>query len=255
MDNLPTPSPGDVIAVGDIHARYDLLERLLDHVRGTQAVIIFLGDIIDRGGQDIQVVETIRKLTEDPESEGLSNVFCLMGNHEDMLIDAMTGPMAQTLLWLHNGGNFDQYDVLSEHLEWFEQLPIYMTIDETLFIHGGLVPGHDPLELIEKGQASKLLWMRSPFLETGPRFEEWNPNLKQVIFGHTPKFDVGEGLPYTIPDGICIDSGAYFTNVLTAYNVTTGTFYSYTTNDESTAAVRHKRTVPSLTGSTDSCDG
>lgn len=255
MDNLPTPSPGDVIAVGDIHARYDLLEKLIEHVRDTQAVIIFLGDIIDRGGQDIQVVETIRKLTEDPESEGLSNVFCLMGNHEGMLIDALTGPMQSTLLWMQNGGNFDQYDVLSEHLEWFEQLPIFMTIDETMFIHAGIYPGVDPTDTINKGKTENLLWMREPFLSYGPEFEKWNPGLKQVIFGHTPKFDVGEGLPYTIPDGICIDTGAFWTNVLTAYNVTTETFYSYTTNDESTASVRHECTVSSLTGSTDSCDG
>ena len=74
--------PGDVIAVGDIHARYDLLEKLIDRVRGSLAVVIFLGDIIDRGGEDIAVVSKIRHMTENPDDYGLSNVFCLMGNHE-----------------------------------------------------------------------------------------------------------------------------------------------------------------------------
>lgn len=41
--------PGDIIAVGDIHARYDLFEEFLNHVRGSQATVILLGDIIDRG--------------------------------------------------------------------------------------------------------------------------------------------------------------------------------------------------------------
>lgn len=221
-------APGDVIAVGDIHGRYDLLDLFLEKVQNTRAVIIFLGDIIDRGGQDIQVVERIRKLTEDPESEGLSNVFCLMGNHENMLIDAVTGPMQSTLLWMQNGGNFDQYDVLTEHLEWFENLPIYMTIGETLFIHAGHFPGKDPLDTINAGKTDKILWIREPFLSYGPEFEKWNPDLKQVIFGHTPKFGEGEGLPYTIPDGICLDTGAYWTGVLTAYNVTQGSFYQFT---------------------------
>ena len=161
-----TINPGDVIAVGDIHARYDLLDKFLKKVANTQAVVIFLGDIIDRGGQDIQVVERIRKLTEDPESEGLSNVFCLMGNHEDMFIDACEGPFQCSLSWLQNGGNFEQMGDLQEHLEWFQQLPIYMTIGDTLFIHAGCYPGKDPFDAINKGRTKSLLWMRSPFLST-----------------------------------------------------------------------------------------
>jgi hypothetical protein len=62
----------------------------------------------------------------------------------------------------------------------------------------------------------------------GPKFEDWNPGLKQVIFGHTPKFGVGEGKPYTIPQGICIDTGAYWTGILTAYNVTQEVFMEFT---------------------------
>jgi len=221
-------NPGDCVAVGDIHARYDLLELLLEEVAGTQAVLIFLGDILDRGGQDIQVVERIRKLTEDPESEGLSNVFCLKGNHEDMFVKAVTGTGDDWGTWLHNGGNFEQFGELQEHLEWFDELPIYMTVHETLFVHGGLVPGRDPHELVASGREGTLLWMREPFLSRGPEFEKWNPDLKQIVFGHTPKLDEGEGLPYTIPDGICIDTGAFFTGVLTAYNVTQSAYYQFT---------------------------
>lgn len=218
-------TPGDVIAVGDIHARYDLLEKFIDHVRGTLAVVVFLGDIIDRGGQDIEVVRVIRKLTEEPEFAGLSNVFCLLGNHEDMLINAMTGGGEEWSLWMHNGGNFEQYGELQENLEWFEQLPIYMTIHETMFIHAGIIPSKDPFDSINQGQTNRLLWMRSPFLEFGPRFEDWNPNLKQIVFGHTPSEDAK---PYTIPGGgVCIDSGAFFSDVLTAFNVTKNTFYQF----------------------------
>jgi serine/threonine protein phosphatase 1 len=173
-------------------------------------------------------VEAIRKLTEDPEFAGLSNVFCLKGNHEDLFVKAITGTGDDWGTWLHNGGNFEQFGELQEHLEWFDELPIYMTIGDTLFVHGGLVPGRDPYELVESGKEGTLLWIREPFLSRGPEFEKWNPELKQVVFGHTPKFEEGEGLPYTIPDGICLDSGAYWTGVLTAYNVTQGAFYQFT---------------------------
>ena len=114
-------NPGDVIAVGDIHARFDLLEKFIEHVRGTLAVVVFLGDIVDRGGQDIQVAETIRKLTEEPDTAGLSNVFCLKGNHEDMFVKAVTGTRDDWGTWLHNGGNFEQFGELQELFEWFDE--------------------------------------------------------------------------------------------------------------------------------------
>jgi serine/threonine protein phosphatase 1 len=230
--------PGDILAVGDVHAKYDLLEKFVSRVRGTLAVVVFLGDIIDRGGQDIQVVNRIRHMTESPEDYGLDLVMCLTGNHERMFVDAVQGPSENLYLWLQNGGNFEQFGELQEHTKWFEELPIYVTIGDTLFVHAGIVPGRDPYELVEKGHVDRLVWIREPFLSMGPQFEKWNPDLKRVVFGHTPKFEIGEGLPYTIPDGVCIDSGAFFTDVLTAYNTTQDTFYQFTTktNAEATAA-------------------
>lgn len=221
-----------MIAVGDIHGRYDLFELFLDKVRGSLACVILLGDIIDRGGQDIAVLNKVKELLDEPEREGLSNFFCLMGNHEAMFVDAVTGPSSSWQLWLQNGGNFEQYHDMQEHLEWIAELPVYMTVGDTLFIHAGIVPGRDPYELVDKGQVDRLLWMREPFLTYGPEFEKWNPELKQVVFGHTPN-ELGQ--PYTIPDGICIDTGAFFTNRLTAYNVTKQTFYQFTVDDKATA--------------------
>ena len=221
--------PGDILAVGDIHARYDLLSAFIERVRGSQAIVIFLGDIIDRGGDDLKVLEEIRHMTEDPDAYGLSNVFCLMGNHEGMFVDAVQGLGSEFNLWLQNGGNFEQYGDMQEHLQWIADLPVYITIGDTLFIHAGNYPGKDPFDTINSGKTDNILWMREPFLEEGPQFEKWNPNLKKVVFGHTPKMGEGMGQPYTIPDGICIDTGAYFTGVLTSYNATQEVFYQFTT--------------------------
>lgn len=219
-------NPGDVIAVGDIHARYDLLEMFLEYVQGSLACVILLGDIIDRGGDDIKILNVVSSLIREPEIIGLSNFFCLMGNHEDLFIDAVTGPGDDWALWLHNGGNFEAYGEMQEHLDWLQELPIYLTIGDTLFIHGGIYPGKDPFETINKGKTKNLLWMRSPFLECGPEFEKWNSELKKVVFGHTPGDDFK---PYTIPGGgICIDTGAFHSGILTAYNVTQDVFYQFT---------------------------
>lgn len=216
--------PGDLIAVGDVHGRYDLLKLFLEHVQGSLACVILLGDIIDRGGQDIEVLNVVSSLLREPEIIGLSNFFCLMGNHEAMFVDAVVGSGEQWGLWLQNGGNFEQYGEMQEHLEWIAELPVYMTVGDTMFSHAGIVPGRDPYELVDKGKVDTLLWMREPFLSRGPEFEKWNPDLKQIVFGHTPN-DLGQ--PYRIPDGICIDTGAFYTNVLTAYNVTQETFYQF----------------------------
>lgn len=219
-------NPGDVIAVGDVHARYDLFEQFLEYVQGSLACVIMLGDIIDRGGDDVKVLNVVSSLLREPELIGLSNFFCLMGNHEDLFIDAVTGPGDDWALWLQNGGNFEAYGEMQEHLDWIEELPIYLTIGDTLFIHGGIYPGKDPFETINSGKTKNLLWMRSPFLECGPEFEKWNPALKKVVFGHTPRDDFK---PYTIPGGgICIDTGAFRSGILTAYNVTQDVFYQFT---------------------------
>ena len=229
--------PGDVIAVGDIHACYPLLEQFLEFVEGTLATVILLGDLIDRGGDDMKVLRTVEHLLNAPMDFGVSNAFCLMGNHEAMFVDAMTGSGADYVLWLQNGGNFEDFSEMQDHLEWLAELPVYMTVDDTMFIHAGIVPGRDPYELVDAGKVDRLLWMREPFLSMGPQFEKWNPELEKIVFGHTPKTGVGEGKPYTIPDGICIDSGAFFTGVLTAYNASQDTFYQFTApaNVEKTA--------------------
>jgi len=218
-----TIQPGDIIAVGDIHARYDLFDQFLNHVRDTEAIVVLLGDIIDRGGDDLRVLNKVKELLDEPEKEGLTNLFCLMGNHEAMMVDAFTGSSTSLLLWLQNGGNFEQYAEMQDHLQWVADLPVYITIGDTMFIHAGFWPGKDPVDTINAGKTDSILWMRDPFLTQGPMFEKWNPELKQVVFGHTPQGPE----PYRIPNGICIDTGAYFTGVLTSYNVTQDTFTSY----------------------------
>ena len=52
-------------AIGDIHGRHDLLERLIDQIKqdrqtlpeGTKCTIVFLGDYIDRGLQSRSVID------------------------------------------------------------------------------------------------------------------------------------------------------------------------------------------------------
>jgi hypothetical protein len=141
-----------------------------------------------------------------------------------------------TLEWLRNGGNFeDKFEMIDNHAAWLTQLPVYIIIGETLFIHGGIFPGKDPAVEVKNLRTDSLLWMRGSFLKFGPEFEKWNPNLKKVIHGHTPtifeeyneKNNLGFA-PVVTKDRVNIDTGACFKGetpgFLTAYNVTQNTF-------------------------------
>lgn len=99
-----------IIAIGDIHGRFDLLEALRGHVEGYLKVktpwgldagweVIQLGDKNDRGKDSYLVAEHFRSL----KLLFPSQVHCLLGNHEEMLIDACKNPGHDRLLWWNGG--------------------------------------------------------------------------------------------------------------------------------------------------------
>ncbi|MCZ6448103.1 MAG: metallophosphoesterase, partial [Alphaproteobacteria bacterium] len=100
------PDNSRVYAVGDIHGRADLLERLHDLIRADAApfhdhrkAIVYLGDYIDRGPSSREVLDTL-VTSSLPGFEAVH----LKGNHEDLLLrfldDAQTG-----LNWTMMGGD------------------------------------------------------------------------------------------------------------------------------------------------------
>jgi serine/threonine protein phosphatase 1 len=155
-----------------------------------------------------------------------------MGNHERMFLNALDDPSSY-VLWVQNGGNYDQVgEIEREHKEWIRELPLYMTIADTLFIHAGIYPGHDPAESIAEGRGDALLWIRQPFLTYEPEFEGWNPRLKKVVHGHTPTIfeePPQDYIPVVAGQRVNIDTGAYSKprGRLTAYNVTQNTFHQF----------------------------
>jgi serine/threonine protein phosphatase 1 len=222
-------NPGDVIAVGDIHGRLDLLDAFLDYVKGTQTTVILLGDLIDRGPNDLGVLERVEKLLEEPGAWGLEAAYALRGNHEQMYLDACEG--FDVDVWANNGGRYQELNQLSLHSNWIRNLPIYMVVGETLFTHAGTFPGKDPAESVEAGRIESLVWVREPFMTIGPQLEKWTDKIKRVVHGHTPFFEddqLGQVNVSQKGDRIGIDSGGYFTGILTSYNSTKGTFQKHT---------------------------
>lgn len=202
----------DILAVGDLHGRYDLLEQVLDRLapRHAGSRLVFLGDYIDRGPDSRQVVERLIALgRERPDT-----VF-LKGNHEELLLDALEGRRLE--LWLLNGGleTLASYGLAgleppgpetlsrlpADHLEFFRGLRLYFESQSYLLVHAGV----DPELGLEKQDARDLLWIRDRFFQApGHRLG------KTVVFGHTPFEE-----PLRGPGLIGIDTGAVYDNALT----------------------------------------
>jgi hypothetical protein len=210
--------PDSVIALGDCHGQVDHFNEFLQWVKGSGARIILLGDLIDRSsspGADLIILNKVRDLIQDPESWGLESFITLKGNHEVLFLNAVDGYGWED--WVRNGGDWREFENLKEHAEWIRTLPYFITIGETLFTHSGGVYGKNPQDFMESFHLrEEFVWSRTT-PHRGSGLNKWSKTLTKSVFGHSPRKD---GKPYQVGDAICLDSGCYFSGVLTAYNST-----------------------------------
>lgn len=220
-NNIP---PDSVIALGDCHGQIDLLNLFVEWVRGSGARVIFLGDLCDRAkkpGDDIRVFDLVRSMCDGPEDFGLESCTSLIGNHEMLLLGTFEGYGWED--WVRNGGAWEEWKELSKHESWIKQLPYYVTVGDTLFTHSGGIYGKDPKEFMNSHTTrEQFVWSRTACLK-GAGLKEWSNTLRKSVFGHTPGGDV----PYRMGDSVCIDTAAFMTGKLTAYNATYNTFNQF----------------------------
>lgn len=198
---------GRIFAIGDIHGCYAKLRALLDRMPIDWAAdrVVFIGDYIDRGPESAAVVEFMTQLqAERPE------IVFLKGNHEDMLVNYLSGRDRMT--YLYNGGQqtldsylraagpLGDYPIPDHHLRFYRSLKLYFETEEYIFVHAGMRAGIP----LERQDPQDLLWIREPFLDHRRSFG------KRVVFGHTP-FDK----PRVEENKIGIDTGAVYGNYLT----------------------------------------
>jgi serine/threonine protein phosphatase 1 len=211
--------------VGDVHGRLDLLDGLLERIQREleerppdKAMLVFLGDLVDRGPSSAQVVERLRTFRRP----GLRTVF-LLGNHEEVLLRVLSGETSLIRSWLRFGGEqtLRSYGldprrialadesalaalrkaIPEEHVAFLRGFADTCRFGDYLFVHAGIRPG---IELDRQAQ-SDLRWIREPFL----RDESDHGFI--VVHGHTICREVEER-----PNRIGIDTGAYATGILTA---------------------------------------
>ncbi len=219
---MPTlPENLRIYAIGDVHGRFDLLEATAGKIKAdlaasppARAIEIFIGDYIDRGPQSREVVDW---LIETPPL-GAERI-CLMGNHEDMMLEALADP-SKLANWLFNGADatLASYGVTDlpasleamhaacaeaippRHTEFLAALPHTVEFGSYLFVHAGI----DPRRPLSEQDPHDLLWIREPFLSSEADFG------RIVVHGHTPVVE-----PDIRKNRINIDTGAVFTGHLT----------------------------------------
>lgn len=222
------PSGRRVYAVGDIHGRADLLERLLDDLDRDIAegdyegrpILVFLGDYVDRGFQSKAVLDLLL-------ADRLSafETYFLKGNHEAAMLQFLQDP-AIGPRWAEYGGvetlvsysiqpprtrtNLEEWEQASEqlnaamsdaHKHFLRNLDLSVRIGDYLFAHAGVRPGVP----LDQQTERDLLWIREDFLQ------DRRPCEAVIVHGHTPT-----SAPFRDSRRIGIDTGAYLSGRLTA---------------------------------------
>lgn len=221
-----TPAGHRAYVVGDVHGRLDLLDDLLRKIEldvsasaPRKNLIVFLGDLIDRGPSSSQVVERLR--TYKPRD---CEVAFLSGNHEEVLLRVLEGDTELLERWLQFGGGeclasyglgLRTIEVLAapqvlrrarevipaEHVSFLRSFADTVTFGDYLFVHAGIKPGVS----LEKQEPQDLRWIRKPFLE------DKGEHFAFVVHGHTISDEVD-----VRTNRIGIDTGAYRTGLLSA---------------------------------------
>lgn len=215
-------------AIGDVHGRADLLERMLERISDLsqragagRPIVIFLGDYIDRGPESRAVVDLILgpRLAH-------CELRCLKGNHEAAMLDFLEQPLKHRA-WLGHGGletlvSYGVYPLPSlgarsadieaaaaslrramppSHRAFFAGLERYVVYGDYAFVHAGV----DAERPLDAQSDSDLFWSRQRFLESDKAASH------VIVHGHTPCAE-----PYRDQRRIGLDTGAYFSGRLSA---------------------------------------
>ncbi|MBO9474869.1 serine/threonine protein phosphatase [Shimia sp. R10_1] len=214
---FPVPKPdAPICVVGDVHGCLSLFEQLLQKIPQDHQVIL-AGDYIDRGEQSAGVLRELSARTD---------VMCLMGNHEEMLLRFLLKGAEEGGRWIHNGGletlvsfglGSAKLHMSNEELNacrdalmaemgapmvtWLAELESAALTGNVLVSHAGANPHKAP----NVQSKDALRWGHPDFLRSPRKDGIW------VVHGHTivkqARAERGR---------IAVDTGAYASGVLSA---------------------------------------
>ncbi len=209
-----------LIAIGDVHGCYIQLMRLMEKINFNPKddKLVFVGDYIDRGKDSKAVLDYLVKLRKEYPKQ----IVLLLGNHEQMAIDAVMNGYGSNewRLWERNGGEttvksfrqgcgrHDEDGMNGFFNDFIPTLNPYHVVGDFVFTHAGIPPKTD----IKNAQLDDILWLRD--YEAYERTKEDYLG-KTIVVGHTP-----------VKGGVCVadaiinvDTCCFHTGILSAYDV------------------------------------
>jgi hypothetical protein len=137
--------------IGDVHGCSTELEALLTELDYRQSdwtgaythpqrQAIFVGDLIDRGPDQLRVLDTVKRMVD------VGSAQVVMGNHEFNAIAYATEHPARPGQFLrsHSSKNYDQHQAFliqvtgserEHYLQWFKTMPLWLDLDGMRVIH------------------------------------------------------------------------------------------------------------------------
>jgi serine/threonine protein phosphatase 1 len=192
-----------IYVIGDIHGQHKALVQCLERSNFDYEndTLISLGDIVDRGLESWECVDTLLKI---------KNLIAIRGNHDDWFNHFLTKGK-HPAEWLQGGENtlksyvkhagrvievsskmgtyvssLTNYDIDPKHIEFFNnQIPFYITQNKC-FVHGGF----NRKESIYTQDPNNLWWDRDLWnvalsCSTGQKLKTVD-GFDEIYIGHTP---------------------------------------------------------------------
>ena len=180
--------------ISDIHGCYNEFVELLRKIKFNKNDTLYvLGDAIDRGPESIKCLQYIM---------AAPNIHMLMGNHEQMMMDALTSDFKKDpgcmTNWLGNGGTevIREFCTLPEDeqiavMGFIANLPYLAEVkigeQNYVLVHAGLnvadvsAPGKvSTANVLPQQHTEDLVWIREKF------FRKKALPKSITVFGHTP---------------------------------------------------------------------
>lgn len=217
--------PFDII--GDVHGCFDELCGLLAKmgyevdtenktaIPPTGRKAVFLGDLCDRGPQNVNVLKLVMSMVND------DNAFCVIGNHDIKLLRYLKG----SKVTLTHGLDRTVSELEGEGEEFKTEVRKFLgsLVSHYVFNNGKLVVAHAGLKEKLQGRASGRVKDFCMYGETTGETDEYGLPVRLqwaddyrgralVIYGHTPAPEV-----LSLNNTICIDTGCVFGGKLTGY--------------------------------------
>lgn len=188
---------GRTIAIGDIHGCDVALDVLLGELAPTaEDTVVVLGDVVDRGPDTRGCIDQLLELQQT------CPLVLLMGNHEEMFLNALSGG-EWSRAWLGYGGQemLDSYggtfdDIPEEHLEFIRSGQDLYETQADIFAHAALNPAWPPA----RQNVHYLRWNRLRGTE------EPHVSGRRIICGHSAQ---RSGRPLVFEGWVCLDTCVY----------------------------------------------